>query len=153
VLQTFCNGMPAIDTAAFRILLAEDNPGDVLLFREALRNGDFRSEIVVAEDGQQAITLVESAANGGPRPHLIVLDVNLPKHNGDEVLRHIRKEPALAGVPVMMLTSSASPADQETADRLGVDLYLQKPSDLEALLGMGKIIGNLLGPTSTAAAM
>ena len=143
--------MGAPDAAMFRILLAEDNPGDVILFREALKNGDFRSEVVVAQDGQQAITLVDAAANAGPRPDLIVLDVNLPKHNGDEVLRHIRNEPALAGVPVMMLTSSSSPADQALAGELGVNLYLQKPSDLEALLGIGKIVGNLLNAGSLIA--
>ncbi len=153
MLQAFCNHVTATDTAAFRILLAEDNPGDVLLFREALKTGDFRSELMVAEDGQQAITLVEAAASGGLRPDLIVLDVNLPKHNGDEVLRHIRNEPALAGVPVMMLTSSASPADQAIAVDLGVDLYLQKPSDLETLLGIGKIIGTILSRNGAATAV
>jgi len=128
----------------FRILLAEDNPGDVLLFRESLKNRAFGCELVVAEDGQQAITIVQAAANGGPRPDLIVLDVNLPKHNGDEVLRHIRSKPALADVPVMMLTSSASPMDQATANGLGASLYLQKPSDLEELMEIGKIIEVLL---------
>ena len=136
--------MTVIGTAAYRILLAEDNPGDVLLFREALKGCKLQYELDVAADGQRAITEVRASANGGPRFDLIVLDVNLPRHNGDEVLRHIRNEPALEGVPVMMLTSSASPADQATAEELGVNLYLQKPSDLEALLDIGKTIESLL---------
>ena len=69
----------------FEILLAEDNPGDVLLFREALNSRQLPCNVVVAPDGQKAMTLLGDAAAGPPewRPHLIVLDVNLPKHNGD----------------------------------------------------------------------
>jgi len=128
----------------FRILLAEDNPGDVLLFKESLRGRNFKWELLVAADGQQAIAMVRDVASGGPRPNLIVLDVNLPKHSGSEVLRHIRSEPALAAIPVMMLTSSSSPNDRATAEKLGVSLYLQKPSDLEALQRLGGIIEDFL---------
>ena len=132
----------------FHILLAEDNPGDVLLFREALKSRDLLFELLVAGDGQQAIAMVRDVATGGPRPHLIVLDVNLPKLNGDEVLRHIRLEPALAGIPAVVLTSSSSPLDRATADGLGASLYLQKPSDLDGLYRLGHIIEDLLlGPS------
>ena len=78
------------------------------------------------------------------RPHLIVLDVNLPKHNGDAVLRHVRRQPWLKGVPVIMLTSSASPADRAAAIDLGANLYLQKSSDLDELLEVGKIVEAVL---------
>jgi two-component system, chemotaxis family, response regulator Rcp1 len=131
----------------FEILLAEDNPGDVLLFREALNSRQLACNVVVAPDGQRAIALL-----GGPgetpepawRPHLIVLDVNLPKHNGDAVLRHVRRQPWLQGVPVIMLTSSASPADRAEAISLGANLYLQKSSDLDELLEVGKIVEAVL---------
>jgi two-component system, chemotaxis family, response regulator Rcp1 len=135
----------------FEILLAEDNPGDVLLFREALNSRQLPCNVVVAPDGQKAIALL-----GGPaelsepspepawRPHLIVLDVNLPKHNGDAVLRHVRRQPWLKGVPVIMLTSSASPADRAEAISLGANLYLQKSSDLDELLEVGKIVEAVL---------
>ncbi|HEY6392320.1 MAG TPA: response regulator [Bryobacteraceae bacterium] len=129
----------------FRILLAEDNPGDVLLFREALRSRNFKCELVVAGDGQQAIAMVRDVASGGPRPHLIVLDMNLPRHSGADVLRQIRSEPGLAGIPVVMLTSSSSPIDRATAEKLGVSLYLQKPSDLEGLQQLGGIIEDIAG--------
>ena len=127
-----------------RILLAEDNPGDVLLFKECLRARGLKCELVVAEDGQQAIAMVRDVASGGPRPNLIVLDVNLPKQSGAEVLRHIGSEPDLAAIPVVMLTSSSSPADRATAERLGASMYLQKPSDLDALHQLGGIIEDIL---------
>ena len=69
-----------------------------------------------------------------------MLDVNLPKHNGDAVLRHVRRQSWLEGVPVIMLTSSASPADRAAAIELGANLYLQKSSDLDELLEVGKIV-------------
>ncbi len=128
----------------FRILLAEDNPGDVLLFQEALKGRNLQFELTVALDGQQAIAMVREVAAGGSRPHLIVLDVNLPKLNGDEVLRQIRLEPGLAGIPVVMLTSSASPLDRSTANGLGASLYLQKASDLDGLYQLGHIIEDIL---------
>ncbi len=73
-----------------------------------------------------------------------MLDVNLPKHNGDTVLRHVRRQPWLEGVPVIMLTSSASPADRAAAIDLGANLYLQKSSDLDELLEVGKIVEAML---------
>src|SRR5882762_9419274 len=112
----------------FRILLAEDNPGDVLLFQEALRGRNLRFELAVAGDGQEANAMVRDAAAGGQRPHLIVLDVNLPKLNGDDVLRHIRLEPGLAVIPVVMLTSSSAALGRAAAHRLGARLDMQKSS-------------------------
>src|SRR5437899_2409612 len=111
----------------FRILLAEDNPGDVLLFREALKTCSAPCELVVADDGHKALTMLKDIGNGAIAD-LIILDVNLPKHGGDEVLQRIRSEPSLAGVPVIMLTSSASPLDKATARRLGASLYVEKSS-------------------------
>jgi len=149
----------------FEILLAEDNPGDVSLFREALNSCRLPCHVVVATDGQKAIALLGNEENPGSegqpggeedsrqenrarppawRPHLIVLDVNLPKHNGDAVLRHVRRQPWLSGVPVIMLTSSASPGDRAAAIDLGATLYLQKSSDLDELLEVGKIVEAVL---------
>jgi len=130
----------------FKILLAEDNPGDVLLFREALRSRRLSFDITVAEDGQKAMNLLAatSSAEGGFRPHLIVLDINLPKYNGDVVLQHVRRQPALQTVPVIVLTSSPSPADRAAALELGANLYLQKSSDLTELFDMGRIIEGVL---------
>src|SRR5215471_215545 len=100
--------------------------------------------MAVAEDGQKAIAMVKSAPVVENPPDLIVLDVNLPRHKGDEVLRHVRAEPALSGVPVIVLTSSSSPADQAAANGLGADLYIQKPSDLDELMQIAELIEDLL---------
>jgi two-component system, chemotaxis family, response regulator Rcp1 len=145
----------------FEILLAEDNPGDVLLFREALNCCQSPCNLVVAADGHKAIALLGGMASDEPggatsgrplwQPHLIVLDVNLPKHNGDAVLRHVRRQPWLKGVPVIMLTSSASPADRAAAIDLGANLYLQKSSDLDELLEVGKIVEAILTCVPTEA--
>jgi CheY-like chemotaxis protein len=128
----------------FRILLAEDNPGDVLLFQEALKGRNLLCEIVVAEDGHKAITILKAAHSAGARMDLIVLDVNLPKHNGDAVLREVRGQDSLADIPVIMLTSSASPADKAAATKLGANLYIQKSSDLEELMEVGKVVEGIL---------
>jgi CheY-like chemotaxis protein len=123
----------------FCILLVEDNPGDVLLFREALRDRDLAFELVVAEDGEKAINFLAVGL-----ADLIVLDVNLPKHSGQEVLRRVRTNPALAGVPVVVLTSSASPIDRAKAIGSGADLYVQKSSNLDEILEIGKTVEDLL---------
>jgi CheY-like chemotaxis protein len=131
----------------FQILLAEDNPGDVLLFREALNSRGLPCNLVVAPDGQKAIALLADEPGSTWRPDLIVLDVNLPKHNGDVVLRHVRHQVWLKGVPVIMLTSSSSPADRATAMDLGATLYLQKSSDLNELLDVGRTVEAVLAST------
>lgn len=134
----------------FEILLAEDNPGDVLLFREALASRELPCNLIVAPDGQKAISLLSRELGQDPvaepswKPHLIVLDVNLPKHNGDAVLHHIRNQWWLKEVPVIMLTSSSSPADRASARELGAALYLQKSSDLDELLQVGRIVESIL---------
>ncbi len=133
----------------FEILLAEDNPGDVLLFREALNNQGLNCNLVVAPDGQKAIALLGDVAGSNWHPDLIVLDVNLPKDNGQAVLRHVRRQPRFKSVPVIMLTSSASPTDRSAAMDQGANLYLQKSSDLNELLDLGKIVEKVLNQAST----
>ena len=133
--------------STFRILLAEDNPGDVRLFREALHSIALSFELIVAEDGEKAIALVKNTSgdtSGNQALDLIVLDVTLPRHKGDEVLRQIRGKPALGNIPVIVMTSSEAPADKATATWLGADLYIRKPSDLEELLEVAKVIEKIL---------
>jgi CheY-like chemotaxis protein len=131
----------------FRILLIEDNPGDVLLFREALRGRGLAYELIVAEDGEKAMTILDQEPNGATgngRPDLIVLDVNLPRHGGQDVLRRLRSNPEFTAVPVVVLTSSASPADKARATGLGANLYIQKSSNLDQILEVGETVENLL---------
>jgi chemotaxis family two-component system response regulator Rcp1 len=136
----------------FRILLVEDNPGDVLLFREALRGRDLAYELIVAEDGEKALTILEKVGGADPscRPDLVVLDVNIPRQSGQEVLRRVRGNPALAATPVVVLTSSASPVDKARATGSGADLYIQKSSSLDQILDFGETVENLLKGRSRA---
>jgi two-component system, chemotaxis family, response regulator Rcp1 len=129
-----------------RIMLAEDNPGDVLLFREAMRSSNVPYELIVADDGEKALKLLEKAGmpDSSARPDLIVLDINLPKRSGQEVLRWVRGNPGLATVPVMILTSSASPDDKTQATRLGADLYVQKSSNLDDIFAIGATVQRLV---------
>jgi CheY-like chemotaxis protein len=133
-------------THTFRILLAEDNPGDVVLFREALRGCNLTFELVVAEDGQKAMAMLDdvSKSSDGCGVDLMVLDINLPKRSGDEVLERIRADVSLAGLPVIMLTSSSSPADRARALSLGVKLYIQKSSNLDELFEIGRAVEGIL---------
>jgi len=132
--------------AVHRNVLAEDNPGDVLLFREALRSCNLAYEMILAEDGEKALKLLERAGTPGNMvtPDLIVLDVNLPRRSGQEVLRWVRGNPSLATVPVIILTSSASPDDKTMATQLGADLYVQKSSDLDEIFQIGHTVQDLL---------
>jgi DNA-binding response OmpR family regulator len=123
-----------------------------LLFREALNHQGLPFNLVVAADGQKAISLLDDEAASSRRPDLIVLDVNLPKANGDVVLRHIRQQAWLDSVPVIMLTSSASPTDRATAMELGASLYVQKSSDLNELLDFGKVVEAVLSRAGTSGA-
>jgi len=128
------------------ILLAEDNPADVYLIREALREHRVEGELRVAEDGQQVLEILAGAA-----PALVILDLNLPRHDGIEILQLMREREALRHVPVVVLTSSDSPRDREAASKLGVSRFLRKPSNLQEFLNLGKVFNELLGETAANA--
>jgi chemotaxis family two-component system response regulator Rcp1 len=122
------------------ILLAEDNPADVYLLREALSLEDGENiDLTVVSDGEEAMKYIEQ---GRKRPDLIVLDLNLPKSDGGDVLRCIRDRPELHNVPVVILTSSDSPKDKSAIERLGASCYLTKPSELDAFLALGRKLVN-----------
>jgi len=125
------------------ILLAEDNPADVYLIREALKEHGVDCAIETASDGREVLTLIDSA---GPNwhPDLIILDLNLPRHDGIELLRKLRSTEELSRVPVVVLTSSDSPRDRATATELGATRYLSKPSNLENFLELGAVFKELL---------
>lgn len=115
------------------ILLVEDNAGDVRLTREALREADVAVELTAVPDGDQALAFLrgEGAHAGAARPELILLDLNLPKKNGLEVLEEIRRDPALRTTPVIMLTTSSSARDIAACYDRGVNCYVVKPLDLD----------------------
>lgn len=115
-------------TDEIEILLVEDNPGDVCLIREALKLGSIRKRLQVVEDGEAALHYLRGEV--APRPGLILLDLNLPKIDGREVLGEIKKDPELRHIPVIILTTSDSENDVVSAYEHHANCYLTKPQDL-----------------------
>ena len=137
------------------IFLAEDNPADVYLLREALAAecaGEI--DVVVAQDGEEALDFFQGrgAFHDAGHPDLIILDLNLPKSDGNDVLKVIRETASLATVPVVILTSSDSPRDRAAAERLGANHYITKPSDLDDFLALGGRLLAFAGHRGKAAA-
>jgi two-component system, chemotaxis family, response regulator Rcp1 len=124
------------------ILLVEDNPGDVRLTREALTEAKVRNNLYVATDGVQAIAFLrrEGEFAGAVRPDLILLDLNLPRKDGREVLEEIKADPALRQIPVVILTSSQAEQDIVRAYDLHANCYISKPVDLDQFIKVVKSI-------------
>jgi two-component system, chemotaxis family, response regulator Rcp1 len=116
-----------------RILLVEDNDGDVRLTREALREAHLAVDLVAVPDGEEALAHLrhEGAHAGADRPDLILLDLNLPRKNGIEVLEEIKADADLRRTPVIMLTTSGSAGDLTACYDRGVNGYVVKPLDLD----------------------
>jgi len=133
------------------ILLAEDNPADVYLIREALKEYGVECNLQVASDGKEVLRIVSEADDPSARPvDLVILDLNLPRHDGIEILRRLRESTILAHVPVVVLTSSDSPRDRQTAIELGATQFLRKPSNLEQFLSLGLVFRKLLMQADSA---
>ncbi|WP_415382461.1 response regulator [Halosimplex sp. TS25] len=113
------------------ILLVEDNPGDVRLTREAFRDGHIRNALHVVTDGVEALDFLRQRGDhaDAPRPDVVLLDLNLPRKNGDEVLDEIRDDPELERLPVVVLTSSKAQEDVVESYELQANAYLTKPVD------------------------
>lgn len=118
------------------ILLVEDNPGDVRLTKEALKEGKILNNLSVVPDGVEAMAFLrrESPYENAPRPELILLDLNLPKKDGREVLAEIKKDPGLKMIPVVVLTSSEAEQDIVKSYNLHANCYITKPVDLDQFI-------------------
>ena len=118
------------------ILLVEDNPGDVRLTREALKEGKILNHVSVAGDGEEALSFLRRQGKyaGALRPDVILLDLNLPKKTGHEVLAEIKHEPDLKRIPVVILTTSMADQDILKAYDHHANCYINKPVDLEQFL-------------------
>lgn len=124
------------------ILLVEDNPGDVRLTVEALKEGKVSNNLNVVRDGVEALAYLQKQ-NGYTecrKPDLILLDLNLPKKNGQEVLREIKKDPVLKRIPVVILTTSEAEQDVLKSYDLHANCYITKPVDLEQFMRVVQLI-------------
>jgi CheY-like chemotaxis protein len=121
------------------ILYAEDEANDVLFFKLALKHANLPHTLIAVPDGAQGIEHLATQEEH-PVPDLILLDINMPKRSGFEVLEWIRQQPHLKSVPVLMLTSSSRAEDMEKARQLGADDYLLKPSDPLKLAKVVKLL-------------
>jgi two-component system, chemotaxis family, response regulator Rcp1 len=130
--------------APIEILLVEDSPGDVRLTREALKDAKMQISLHVAADGIEAIAFLERTGThvDAPRPDLILLDLNLPRKDGREVLKEIKQSPALKSIPVVILTTSSSEVDVLQSYELHANCYISKPVDLNGFLKVVKSIDN-----------
>ena len=120
------------------ILIVEDNPGDVRLMMETFREGKMRNRLSVVEDGVEALAFLrrEGKYSSAPRPELILLDLSLPRKNGQEVLAEIKQDADLKRIPVCVITSSAAESDVLEAYNNYVNCYLTKPVHLEQFIGV-----------------
>ncbi|MEZ0271131.1 MAG: response regulator [Methylophilaceae bacterium] len=117
-------------------LLAEDNPGDVRLTKEALRESKISNNLNVVPDGVEAMAFLRRTGNyaNAPRPDVILLDLNLPKKDGREVLAEVKADPNLRLIPVVIITSSEAEQDVLKTYELHANCYVTKPVDLEQFI-------------------
>ena len=131
-----------MESRPIEVLLVEDNPGDVRLTREALKEGKVRNNLSVAPDGVEALAYLRRQGRyaDAKRPDLILLDLNLPRKDGREVLGEIKADPALRTIPVVILTTSEAERDISGAYALHANCYITKPVDLDQFITVVKSI-------------
>ncbi|WP_431780999.1 response regulator [Streptomyces chumphonensis] len=124
------------EPAPVDILLVEDDPGDELMTREAFEDNKIGNTLHVVRDGQEALDFLyqRGAHEGAPRPDLILLDLNLPKYDGRQVLEQIKSDESLTHIPVVVLTTSSAEEDILRSYRLHANAYVTKPVDLEQFI-------------------
>jgi len=129
---------------SIEVLLVEDSPGDVRLTEEAFRDANKAIHLHVASDGVEAMAFLkrEGVYARAPRPELILLDLNLPKMDGREVLAHIKEDPDLKTIPTVILTTSEAEADIVKSYQLQANCYLSKPVQLDAFEALVKSIND-----------
>jgi len=126
------------------ILLVEDNKGDVGLIEEVFEEAKIKNNIHVAEDGEEAVLYLRGIGkfSGSPRPDIIILDLNLPKKDGREVLREIKEDKSLHSIPVIVLTTSNAEKDILEAYNLHANAYVTKPIDFDHFITVVESIVN-----------
>lgn len=124
------------------ILLIEDNPGDVRLTCEAFQEANFATQILVANDGEEAINRLRKRPpyQQSPQPDLILMDLNLPKKSGPELLSELKADPLLRRIPVIGLSTSSSDRDIQHIYDLHINCYLNKPVDFDDFFNLIRLI-------------
>jgi CheY-like chemotaxis protein len=117
----------------YRLLVVEDNPGDVFLIKKVLRDQEIPAEVTVCKDGETAIRLIDSM-QAGALPNAIILDLALPRIGGIEVLHTLTFRPSFVDIPIMVFTSSPSVADKQRVQLLNRVRYVQKPTGVDNFL-------------------
>lgn len=133
-----------MENKSIEILLVEDNPGDVRLTLEALRESRIANRVTVAQDGAEALEIVRGRGPTGsePRPDLILLDLNLPKVNGFEVLEKLKNDHACRRIPIIVFTSSKAEQDVLKTYNLHANSFVTKPIDFEQFANVVRSIEN-----------
>ncbi len=123
-------------TEPIEVLLVEDDPGDELMTREAFEDNKIRNTLHVVRDGEEALDFLyrRGAHADAPQPDLILLDLNLPKYDGRQVLEKIKSDPDLAHIPVVVLTTSSAEEDILRSYKLHANAYVTKPVDVEQFI-------------------
>ena len=121
---------------AIDVLLIEDDPGDELITREAFEHNKINNNLHVAHDGEEGLDFLyqRSAYEGAPRPDLVLLDLNLPKYDGRQLLETIKSDPDLKHIPVVVLTTSSAEEDILRSYKLHANAYVTKPVDLDQFM-------------------
>ena len=124
------------------VLLVEDDPGDELMTREAFEDNKIGNALHVVRDGAEALDFLyrRGEYEGAPRPDLILLDLNLPKYDGRQVLTKIKSDPELSDIPIVVLTTSSAEEDILRSYKLHANAYVTKPVDLDQFIGAVKQI-------------
>jgi chemotaxis family two-component system response regulator Rcp1 len=132
---------------ALNVLLVEDDPGDVLIAREAMAAGQLSTVLAVVTDGVEAIAYLrrENGFKDAKRPDLILLDLNLPRMSGHEVLAEVKKDPNLRRIPVVVLTTSQAHEDIAKSYDLHASVHVSKPVDFDEFTGVVKRIDDFFG--------
>ncbi|KUN41037.1 response regulator [Streptomyces longwoodensis] len=128
--------MTTPDATPVDVLLVEDDPGDELMTREAFEDNKIGNTLHVVRDGEEALDFLyrRGRHTGAPRPDLILLDLNLPKYDGRQVLEKIKSDPDLSHIPVVVLTTSAAEEDILRSYKLHANAYVTKPVDLDQFI-------------------
>jgi chemotaxis family two-component system response regulator Rcp1 len=138
-------------TRKLNIFLAEDNPGDVFLVKRALDYHRIDYELSLAKDGEEALSVMRQAEDGEVIVDLLLVDLNLPRYDGGQIVAAARSGKILGKTPIILLTSSDSPHDRGRLIELGANLYFRKPTDLRSFMEVGQLVKDVMGAVALSA--